>query len=70
MKVQFSVVGADQVVLIPTIESTSVPREGELVSIDGVERYVRTVVWFPAGAAEEGIEEPFVYVVIGPERKR
>lgn len=72
MKVQFSLVGhigqrQDQVVDLPQI-----PREGDVINLPGISQantYVRTVVWYIShDDDDEPLDEPFVYVVVGPPR--
>jgi hypothetical protein len=74
MKVQFSFVGfyKQRTGLIADMEQ--IPREGETVNIPGLnqgESIVRTVVWYPvieSVSGDTGIDDPFVYIVLGPSR--
>lgn len=50
-------------------EGWPVPREGEPIHIGEDTLYVRTVAWYPAGDIH-GDHEPFVYVVLGPQRRQ
>lgn len=69
MKVQISVVGSHPRPDITWPEGWPVPRLGEIVSADSEEYSVRTIVWYPHGDPETPEDpEPFVYVVIGPQR--
>jgi hypothetical protein len=72
MKVHFSFVGIESRPEDIHIDLLQIPREGEIISIKGVsdaETYVRTVVWYLLHNDEgEQLYEPFVYVVVGPNR--
>lgn len=49
-----------------------IPREGESISLHGLDMVIRTVVWYPQGEYEEWKEDPyspFVYIVVGKSRK-
>ena len=70
MIVQFTLVGHVQRETI-RVEMDAVPREGDTVCLPGWPEHgnsVRTVVWYPKG---DGVaaDQPFVYVVVGPERR-
>lgn len=67
MKIQISTVGLLNRVNIDWPEGWPVPQKG--AAIDHPEAgslFVRTVIWYPQGAEDEDISEPFVYVVVGP----
>lgn len=71
-RIQFSFVGFTNRPADVRVEMDVVPRVGEIVHFPGLseaDTYVRTIVWYPLGDPDEGRDEPFVYVVIGPPRK-
>lgn len=70
MKIHFNVVGQVKTPSLSEVNLPRVPQLGELVHVVelDIDLYVRTVVWYPWGEPNEEIGEPFVYVVIGPQR--
>lgn len=47
-------------------EGWPVPRKGEAVyPKEGTPLYVRHVCWYPHSVADQGLPDPFVYVVLG-----
>lgn len=72
MVIEFSVVGQVGNYDNVKVDLPAVPREGEVVNLPGLEQHetmVRTVVWYPTHDDEDQpLDEPFVYIVVGPPR--
>lgn len=76
MKVQFSFVGF----LMPDqtqppdiwVDLPQIPKEGEILNVKGLSQsntYVRTIVWYISHDDDDNeLDEPFVYIVVGPPR--
>lgn len=67
MRLYFSSVGLMQN-FGTAVELEQVPREGEVVIIDGQSVRVRHVEWFISQTdVDPGLpEQPFVYIIVGP----
>lgn len=72
MKIHFKIVREVAPPDLKPLDLPCVPEVGQLVHVVSLDKdlYVRTVVWYPWGEPHEEISEPFVYVVLGPERSR
>lgn len=78
MKVQFSLVGHDTskdsgIIRQIVVDLPAVPQVGDIIKWPGLSEagtYVRTIVWYiSCDDDDEKINESFVYVVVGPERR-
>lgn len=74
MRVQFSLVGHTERPGPIWADLDAIPREGEVVNLPGISQaatIVRTVVWYPTHDDRgDPLDEPFVYVVVGPPRDK
>lgn len=73
VRVQFSVVGNVDHYLGPSLDMEQVPRLDEQVELPGLDptlTWVRTVVWYPQGDADDESNDgqPFVYIILGNRR--
>jgi hypothetical protein len=69
IRVKVTVVGDRERPTVVWPDGWPPPREGETVELPDVTLTVRRVVWYPVDDPED-LDEPFVYVVLGPPRPR